>query len=162
MKKAQIKMFETVGVLVVFFFLLISGTIFYFNMQESAMKKELAKQAQLKSLQSAQRAMFLPELDCSFVSVQRDTCFDRLKLDAFAGVRADDPRLQETYFGIFGHATVFVREIYPNQDFNVTMYDNPPEEYGRKIVSFSPVLLYDPVGKGSAFGLMEVITYAAR
>ncbi len=155
-------MFETIGVLVIFFFLLISGTIFYFNMQESAMKKELAKQAQLKSLQSAQRAMFLPELDCSFVSVQRDTCFDRLKLGAFAGVRADEAKLQEDYFGIFGHATVLVRDVYPNQGFNVTIYDYPPEEYARKLVSFSPVLLYDPVSKGSSFGIMEVITYAGQ
>jgi hypothetical protein len=162
MRKAQIKMFETIGVLIVFFFLLVAGAAFYFNIQESALKKELAKQAELQSLQSAQRAMFLPELDCSFVSVQRDTCFDRLKLHAFQEVTETEPRLREAYFGIFGHATVVVRQRYPLSEMNVTLYHNPPEEYTKKLVSFSPVLLYDSVTKEASFGVMEVTTYASR
>lgn len=162
MDKAQIKMFETVGVLVVFFFLLVAGSSFYFYAQESAMKKELAKQAQLRSLQAAQRAMFLPELDCSFVSVQRENCFDKLKLNAFESVAKLRGGVIEEYFGLFGSAIVQVKELYPTKDFVVTLYYNPPEEYTRASKSFSPVLLYDPVTKDSSFGIMEVTTYAAR
>lgn len=162
-RKAQIKMFETIGVLVVFFFILISGTVFYFNIQKSAMQKELAKQAQLKSLQAAQRAMFLPELDCSFVSVQRENCFDRFKLAAFQAVTQAQPHAKETYFGLFGYATINITQIYPpDPDFiPIIIYDNPPEEYARALKSRSPVLLYDSVAKQSAFGLMEVTTYAS-
>ncbi len=159
-KRAQIKMFETIGVLVVFFFILISGTVFYFNIQKSAMQKELAKQAQTKSLQAAQRAMFFPELDCSFASIQRENCFDRFKLAAFAQVMSQ-PAAKEAYFGIFGYAVINVTEVYPDPGFSAMIYDNPPELYVRAIKSRSPVLLYDPIGKRAAFGLMEVTTYAA-
>lgn len=163
MRRAQIKMFETIGVLVVFFFLLVSGTVFYFHTQESAMKKELARQAQLMSLQAAQRAMFLPELDCSFVSVQRESCFDKLKLEAFGQVVIREPGLRESYFGMFGFATINVRQVYPEtSQLNVTLYENRPDEYARTTASISPVLLYDPVSRTSSFGLMEVTTYAEQ
>ncbi len=161
MAKAQIKMFETIGVLVIFFFLLIAGAVFYFNIQESALKKELAQQAQLKSLQAAQRAMFLPELDCSFVSVQRENCFDRFKLAAFQTVTQAQSRAKEAYFGLFGYATITITEVYPQPGLSTVIYDHPPEEYVRALKSRSPVLLYDSVAKQSAFGLMEVTTYAS-
>jgi hypothetical protein len=161
MRRAQIKLFETVGVLVVFFFLLITGTVFYFNMQESALRKELQQQSQLRSLQAAQRAMFLPELDCSFVSVTRENCFDKLKLKALQGVIADNLRAQEFYFGLFGFANVTVREIYPGGE-TFPIYDNTPDQYTRGPKSHSPVLIYDPVAKYYGFGIMEVTTYAER
>ncbi len=159
MKHGQIKMFETIGVLVVFFFLLVGGTTFYFKIQESAMQKELVRQAQLRSLQAAQRAMFLPELDCSFVSIQRENCFDRLKLKAFGSV-SQSPKTAQSYFGQFGFATVIVREAYPSTDFIVTIYTSIPDEYGKVLLTQTPVLLYDPVTKDFGFGVMEVTTYA--
>lgn len=156
-------MFETIGVLVVFFFLLIAGAVFYFNIQESALKKELAQQAQLKSLQAAQRAMFLPELDCSFASVQRENCFDTLKLTAFRTVLEQDPQAQQAYFGLFGFATVSVREVYPQKTDPLVLYELLPEEYvSRNLTAFSPVLLYDAVTRDYAFGVMEVRTYGTR
>ena len=160
MRRAQIKMFETIGVLVVFFFLLIAGAVFYFKMQESAIEKDLAQQAQLRSLQAAQRAMFLPELDCSFVSVQRENCFDKLKLKAFQDV-VQKPANQEAVFGMFGYASIRVSQEYPDADFHVVLYENVPEYHGA-LKSFAPVLLYDAVAKQYSFGVMEVTTYAAR
>jgi hypothetical protein len=162
MRKAQIQMFETIGVLVVFFFLLVASAAFYFKFQESALKKELAKQAQLQSLQTAQRAMFLPELDCSFVSVQRENCFDRYKLVALQDVAAQDSRMEKQYFGLFGYANVSVRQVYPATSFHTTIYARIPEEYHSVLKSFAPVLLYDPLEKSFSFGVMEVATYALR
>ena len=160
MRRGQIQMFETIGVLIVFFFLLVAGAAIYFNIQASSLQKELQKQAQSRSLQAAQRAMFLPELDCSFVSVQRENCFDILKLTAFPEVL--DEIGPEAYFRMFGFATINVTEIYPEQKSYPLIYDNPPDEYFRAIKSRSPVILYDPVLETSAFGLMEVTTYSAR
>ncbi len=160
MRKAQIKMFETIGVLIVFFFLLIAGTVFYFNIQKSAMSKELAQQAQLRSLQAAQRATYLPELDCSFARVTQENCFDRHKLSILAAATRDH---QETYFRLFGFANVTVTEAYPaTEPFRVTVYDNAPDEYSRMLKNQFPVLLYDPVSRAYSFGVMEVATYAAR
>jgi hypothetical protein len=157
--RAQIKMFETIGVLVVFFFILIAGAAFYFSLQESSLQKELAQQAQLRSLQSAQQAAFLPELDCSFVGVARENCFDTLKLDAFAGLMRESSN-RDAYFGLFGFANITVRQAYPALDTPVPLYLNPPPEYRRILRSHLPVLLYNPVSRDFAFGIMEVSTYA--
>lgn len=157
--RAQIKMFETIGVLVVFFFILIAGATFYFSLQESALQKELAQQAQLRSLQSAQQAVFLPELECSFVGVTRENCFDTLKLGAFSELM-EEPANKDAYFGLFGYANITVWQPYPESGLDVPLYLNPPPEYRRILRSHLPVLLYDPVAKGFSFGVMEVITYA--
>ncbi len=160
MKKAQIKMFETIGVLVIFFFLLVTGAVFYFKMQESAFQKELAKQAQLRSLKAAQRAVFLPELDCSLVSVQRENCFDRIKLSALQKLIEGEQHVHDEYFKTFGYANISVRQVFPASDFGMTIYYYPPDEYRRALQSRLPVLLYDPVSRDYAFGIMEVTTYA--
>jgi len=73
--KAQIKMFETIGVLVIFFFLLVAGVAFWFNVQQRGLQKQLARMDDLQSIQVVQRALFMPELDRSFVSVQKENCF---------------------------------------------------------------------------------------
>lgn len=162
MKKAQIKMFETIGVLVVFFFILIAGAVFYFNMQKSALQKEMFKQSQLRSLKSAQRAVFLPELDCSFVSVQRENCFDKLKLAALRDMVGGNQHVRAVYFRTFGYMNLSVREVYPDAGFEATVYEYLPEQYSGALKSQLPVLLYNPVTRASSFGVMEVTTYAAR
>jgi hypothetical protein len=156
MKKAQIKMFETIGVLVIFFFLLVAGASFYFKMQESALEREVAKQAQLRSLQAAQRATYLPELDCSLVGVQRENCFDRVKLRVFPEVASQQA---EEYFWIFGYANITVRELYPEQGAPVPVYDYPLQEYKHAPKSLVPVLVYDPFSRAYSFAVMEVTTY---
>jgi len=159
MKKAQIKMFETIGVLIVFFFLLVAGFVFYFNIQSSSLQKQLAQQTQLKSLKSAQRAVFLPELECSFVSVQRENCFDRYKLAVLQDVISKNTNIKNTYFKTFGYSNISVREVYPEGGV-IDLYNNPPEEFSTALKSRLPVLLYDPVTRDSAFAVMEVTTYA--
>ena len=160
MGKAQIKMFETIGVLIVFFFLLVAGAVFYFNIQKSELQKEIFKQSQLKSLKSAELAVFLPELDCSFVSVTRENCFDRFKLAALQDIIANDERVRRDYFNTFGYMNLSVREIYHATGFSVKVYEFLPDEFGSSFRSQIPVLLYDPVSRNSSFGVMEVTTYA--
>ena len=159
MAKAQIKMFETVGVLVVFFFLLVVGAVFYFNVQESAMEKELKKQVLLRSLQAAQRATFLPELDCSFLSVTKENCFDLRKLEVFPDLVEER---EQDYFRMFGYANITVKKVFPESDDFYLMYIKTLDEYSDATKSLIPVLLYDPVLRTYDFGVIEVTTYASR
>jgi hypothetical protein len=160
MKKAQIKMFETIGVLVVFFFLLVAGAVFYFQMQKSSIAKDLAKQSELRALQSAQRAVFLPELDCSFAGVRCENSFDKYKLVALKDIILQDSHTRQVYFSAFGYSNISVREVFPGNEFSVPLYDNPPPEYKRAPKTLLPVLIYDPVSRNSTFAVMEVTTYA--
>ncbi|MEM4263654.1 MAG: hypothetical protein QW666_02040, partial [Candidatus Woesearchaeota archaeon] len=104
MDKAQIKMFETIGVLVIFFFLLVAAASFYFQIQKSSLQRELDKQVQLRAMQVVQRALHMPELDCSFVNVQKDNCFDLLKMSALSSHLGTNPQEDYLvdYYSIFG------------------------------------------------------------
>jgi hypothetical protein len=158
--RGQIKMFETTGVLVVFFAMLAGGAVFYFNIQESAIEKELAQQARLRGMQVAQRALFLPELECSYMGVPEQNCIDRYRIKAFANVQ--DTKLQEALFGLFGDATLNISIAWPQEDFSATIYDRQPEKYTGRLAYQFPVLVKDPVTGTAAFGVMEVNTYASK
>ncbi|MEK6857974.1 MAG: hypothetical protein AABX39_05290, partial [Nanoarchaeota archaeon] len=68
MSKAQVKMFENIGVLVVFFFLLGIGIVFYSNYQSQSLAVEQKKLLELRSLKLAEQMYNLPELDCHYGS----------------------------------------------------------------------------------------------
>jgi len=158
MRKAQIKMFETIGVLVIFFFLLVMGVAFWFNIQKSGLQKQITRMEDLRSIQLVQRAMFMPELDCSFVSVQKENCFDKMKLQAFSDVLATDKGLQD-YFEYFGDGTITIREVYPAiVPYEVVLYNNTIQ-WKTKLQTQNPVLLYDPIANKYTFGVVEVVMY---
>jgi hypothetical protein len=162
--KAQIKMFETMAVLVIFFFLLVGGAAFYFQVQKSSVQRDIQKQQQLLAFQVVQKALFLPELDCSFVSIQKDNCFDKLKVRQLSLI-LNDPENEDffiDYFSVFGFADIKITQIYPdsNQTFAYTLYKNVPQDYSSIIKTQSPVLLFDAVENQYDFGVVEVDVYA--
>jgi hypothetical protein len=163
MKKAQIKMFETMAVLIIFFFLLVGGAAFYFQIQKSSVQKDLEKQAQLRSFQVVQKALFMPELDCSFVSIQKDNCFDKLKVAKLSSL-LNDPEREDfliDYFNVFGFSEIKITQLYPvNQTFTLTLYKNIPDDYREIIKTQSPVLLFDAIANRYDFGVIEVDVYA--
>ncbi len=159
--KGQIRMFETIGVLVIFFFMLGLGASVYSNYRTSSFEKQQRNLADLKAGSASDTAFYLPELDCNFVNVQTPNCFDIYKLNSLSELMKDRS-FRDSYFLLFGPAEVKVRQIFPESDYNVVVY-NYTTPYSRQIVSRSPVLLYDIANgvKGNyAFGLIEVTTYA--
>lgn len=62
-RKAQLKMFETIAVLVVFFFLIVFGVSFYFVMQRSSYNKQVERNMQITAIDIAQKISDIPELD---------------------------------------------------------------------------------------------------
>ena len=160
MRKAQIKMFETMAVLVIFFFLLVGGAAFYFQIQKSSIKRDLARQEQLRAFQVVQKALFLPELDCSFVSIQKDNCFDKLKVMNLGDLLKQE-KFMIDYFNVFGFSEIKVTQLYPvNVTFSYTLYKNIPEKYKSMISTQSPILLFDAVQNRYNFGIVEVDVYA--
>lgn len=161
-RKAQIRMFETMGVLVIFFFLLVAAASFYFQIQKSSLQRELAKQSELRAMQVVQRAMYMSELDCSFASVQKDNCFDKQKLAVLSshlGINPQEDYLVD-YYGMFGLSSIAITQLYPAIESKMLLYKNIPEKYSSKISAQSPVLLYDALSNRYDFGIIEVDVYA--
>jgi len=159
MKRGQIQMFETIGILVVFFFLIVIGMTAYMRFQESSFNKEKLDLDSKRSLAVSQRALFLPELDCSFFLVQTPNCFDRMKLSQVRELIGSSNDAKQFYFQLFGNTKMTVQEVYPNQLAQELVYDNPPEEIRGKKAVQSPVLLYNVTDKSYAFGILEVTVY---
>src|SRR5574341_399791 len=137
--RGQIKMFETIGVLIVFFFLLFTGSIFYFGAQKSSLQKEKVRASEQYAFQIVLKALYLPELDCSFLVTQRDNCVDRIKLEKLSRLLSTNETVRNDYYTEFGFADIVVTEAYPGRA-NWTLYKNAPEEYVDKLITQSPIL----------------------
>lgn len=157
MNKAQVKMFETVAILIVFFFLLIFGVSFYTLMQKSGIEKEAEKNIQLKSITIAQKTAYLPELDCAIVGIQIDNCFDVHKVLAFKEVLNDQSNMF-AYFPVLEYSKIHIESIYPNDKINITIYDQTGNRT-RKIPTFYPVVLYNATSNAFNFAVLEVSVY---
>ncbi len=158
MAKAQIKMFETVAVLVVFFFLLITGSMFYFNAQTSALKKEKVQAGEQYAFQIVLKSLYMPELDCSFLVTQKDNCIDAIKLKQFAFMLQNET-VRNDYFMEFGYASITVNQLFPSNTPMVKLYENIPPEYVDKLVTNNPILIYNAWNDIYLFGVMEVAVY---
>lgn len=156
--RAQIKMFETIAVLIVFFILLFAGIAFYFTSQTSAVEKEKRQAQDQYAYQLTLRALNLPELDCSFLVIQRDNCVDAFKLTLFSGLLEQQQTLEQ-YFPEFGYSTITIQPIYPQGNAFV-LYNNIPNLYSQNLTNKNPILVYHPLRDDYSFAIMQVNVYA--
>jgi len=156
-RKAQIKMFETIAVLVVFFFILIFGVSFYFVIQRSSYNRQVERNAQLLSVQISQKVSDLPELDCALTGIRIDNCVDQVKLNKLNEALENDTK-KLVYFNVLGYSEVVVRQIYPSGD-DLEIYSRLPNSFSSAYKNKIPVLLYDPVEEKYGFAALEVTTY---
>ena len=160
-KKAQIKMFESMAVLVVFFFMIVFGITFYFKLQETSLQREFLRNTQLQSIQIAQKSMFLPELDCSFVGVQKENCFDYEKIRQFAKMleqgQSGTEQARLYYFDVFGYSNITVYKVYPSSE-KIMLYSKPSNKESRKVTQV-PLLILDSKTNTYSFGYLEVMVF---
>lgn len=175
-KKAQIKMFETIGILIVFFFLIAISATVYFTFQRAAAQKEIVRQTELRALQIITKTFYLAELECSFLGVRKDACYDVAKLTAFAayacGADPNDictvgnPDIRLHYSEFFGTSKVRVTQIFPLPEpgelpASWLLWNEEPKKWRSAPASFSPVLLQDASADTYALGMVELKVYAA-
>ncbi|MBW2970035.1 hypothetical protein KY319_02835 [Candidatus Woesearchaeota archaeon] len=155
--KGQVKMFETIAVLIVFFFLLFTGAAFYFGAQKSSLQKERVKASEQYAFQTALKAFYLPELDCSFLVTQKDNCIDKIKMTKLAELINTNEKAQTDYYSEFGYSTITTKDVFTEEKW--TIYTNIPEDYTSKIKAQTPILLYDAWVDRYSFGVIEVDVY---
>jgi len=150
-------MFETIAVMLVFFFLLAFGLSFYFVIAKAGAQREHDRTMQLQAIQTATRISHLPEFDCVKVGVQIENCFDKFKVAQFSNL-IQDVHMRDAYFDIFGFVDVTLRKLFPGDEENYTIYSNPLPDVGYDLTQL-PVLVYSPVEDSFAFGVLEVRFY---
>jgi preprotein translocase subunit YajC len=159
--KAQIKMGESVAVMVVFFILLMFGFTFYSKFQEYSYKKEMEKQNQLKVLQVSQKASYIPELQCTIQNVQTDNCFDMQKINYFNKLTESENE-HVYYYNLFGNSLIYVEDIFPNPEnytvYNASLEDVQDAEF-EVLTSNVPVALFNASSNKYAIGILRILYY---
>lgn len=159
MRKSQLKMGETIAIMIIFFFLLVFGFSFYSRFQMVSFQAQHRKNLDLRSIQVVQRASFLPELQCSFKNIQVDNCFDILKIQEFDRLLASNPSIKADYFDMFESSDIKIRQIYPAGP-TYTLYSNPLGNFSFNLSTHVPVSLYNATSKQYGFGVIDINLYS--
>ena len=154
-KKSQIQIGETVAVLFVFFLLVVIGFIFYVGVIKDSIVSEKDELSQLKSIEIAQKVLYLPELQCSEgVVKEKENCIDTLKLEAAEQVIQKN---ELYYFDVFEFGNIYVKDIYPEPN-EWKIYSKITDDFKSNFSTNIPVSLYDPTIKKYSFGVLSVET----
>ena len=169
-RKSQIQMGETIAILIIFILFVSFGLIFYARMMEQGNQDKREESLELWAVQVAQKASFLPELQCSEENVRKDNCIDLLKITKAAEIF--DQRKIDYYYPMFGLANITIIVIFPNDptdihlgtDNYVELYTEipPNDKMLKKESTFIPITLKDYANKKSYFGILSVEVYLSK
>ena len=182
-RSGQIRMAETIGVIFIFFVIILFGIIFYYKYSEVAAKEQQEKLLATKAMDVTLKSLFLPELTCTRGEAEpEDNCFDMMKLRAAEIVMPEN--FEEYYFNLFPNVRITVEQIYPveldveGNNINWLLYDKPKmksvedengnmvliPDWARKEATYFIVALKDeikPKEKGQySFGVLKVEVYS--
>ncbi|MBW2974306.1 hypothetical protein KY366_01180 [Candidatus Woesearchaeota archaeon] len=159
--RSQIQMGESVAILFIFFILLVFGFVFYMNIMRGSAKVEIEENIQLKAIGVAQKASFMPELQCSRENVVDENCIDILKLTAASGLLKDN---NIYYYDIFGLSSIRVEEVYPGRDppKEWYLYNHTLANYSDRLSTFIPVSLFNASSEKYGYGVMVVDVYKQK
>ncbi len=173
-KKSQLKMMETLLILLIFVFLLGLVLMLYMNLSKASTQKSEDEKIELRSVEIAQTVSFMSELQCSAKNVAEDNCFDILKVRMLAELALADPEVQNKYYyDIFEFSKVSINLLYPavpsNLGVKYVIYDRKKRDYvnrtltdiePRAIIETNiPTTVYDSLAKKTYFGVLTVETY---
>ena len=158
-KKSQIKMFETIAVLLIFFILVGFGLIFYGRIQASGFQATQEENFELKAIQTAQLVSFLPELQCSSNNIIVDDCFDILKVEALSEFIEQNPNIRnEYYYDLFGFSSITIEQVYPSE-LSWKVYERTLTGNKAKSSIKIPVSLYNASSRSYNFGILNIDVY---
>ncbi len=161
--KAQIKMFENVGVMIVFFFLLSFGLVFYTTYQKNSIYKMDHQFKVDNALKSSKRVIYMPELRCT--ETKLENCVDYYKLNALVDtINNGGDYAFDYYYNIFGKSVVLYEQLYPNSGDFIEVYSNPllKGEISGIENTIIPVSLYNSVDQTYAYGVLNITIYLRK
>lgn len=134
-------MFETVAILVVFFIIVGIGFIYYSSISKTMAKREATERAELKSIETAQRLTYLPEIKCtSSIAKEIGSCVDYYKVNTFKRMFESDDNPKEYYFDILGFTTIKIKTLYPEEE-EIVIYDYPKPNWEKLDTYQVPIVL---------------------
>ena len=148
-------MMETIAILFIFFILVFLALVFFFGVMKVSVDEEIEESNELSSIETAQIASSLPELQCSQNNILESNCIDILKLENSVSV------INTTnYFNLFAYSKITVKQKFPDPANNWTLYEREPNEDDYDIrPTYFPISLFDPKTQNYYFGVMTIEVY---
>ena len=158
-KKSQIKLFESIAVLVIFIVLVSIGVRFYASVQMNSLREAQIKFSRLDSVKTSIIIANMPELSCSFEGITDTSCTDYLKLLAWEKLTNDpnDLSFKDFYYTQLGKSLIQVEELYPDEQYIVAY--NESENGTSSDYLMVPTVIHDPAYKENKFGILHIRTY---
>jgi len=157
MKKSQIQMGETIAILFVFSLLVAFGFIFYLRVMHGTESSRATENLQLRAIQVAQKASFMPEYACSEGNVVKDSCVDLIKVESVPALVANNKRY---YYDALGFGKIKISKIFPPPNEEWIIYDESMPDYKNKLKTIIPTALLNVTSGNYYFGVMEVEVYS--
>ncbi|HLP80066.1 MAG TPA: hypothetical protein VK158_05505 [Acidobacteriota bacterium] len=184
-RKGQMKILESIAVLLVFTFLFGFGIQFYAKLQTSAYEEQRERFSGLDAIRISSMLSNMPELTCSIQNTQQGNCIDIAKLNAWValetdtiptGVSAgiDDTFLRSYFQSQLGSATIEIEQLYPVATGSLggivtswKIYDEVPKVMldadkkndVSKTVTQVPVALLDSSRRRTNLGVLVITQY---
>ena len=155
-KKSQMQMAETIAIVFIFMLLMIFGSLFFVRITSSNTALKNEENMQLKAIEMAQKASFLPEIQCSQDGTAIEDCIDMLKLSSATGIMSDS---RVFYFDKFEFSNITLRQTYPSEQ-EWAIYQNIPSAYSNKKTTFIPTSIFDSANRKFHFGYIQVEVFA--
>lgn len=148
--KGQLRLFESIAVLLVLFFLFAFGMQYYGAYQHSQLERMGQQFSQIDSIKISTKVIGSPYLVCSDLNIRSGLCVDLYKMRALK--EFDDVELE------LGMTTITIVKTYPIEE-RVVVYNRTPTSYRNKITSHFPVIINDPFDFKNAFGFILIEIY---
>ena len=180
-KKAQLKILESIAVLIVFFFLVGLGLNFYGKIQLQSLQAAKDDFARNDAIKISQKIVHMPELRCSLQNTDQGSCIDLDQALAWSALQQDctgtvggdnaqslcSERLTQ-YFEQIGVGEIVLKRTYSsdpalesdlaNGVWILYNYSTPDSVSGKSAPTFTqiPVVIFDTLTKNRDLGVLQV------
>jgi|SaaInlLV_10m_DNA_2_1039722.scaffolds.fasta_scaffold00029_8 hypothetical protein len=168
-RKSQLKIGESILVLMIFFILLVLGLIFYAKIQVHLNEEEKDKYQAKRIIDMALAVKFLPELQCSTQATEEFDCIDLAKLESFEKVVGENLLYQRYYAQLFPNAKIIINQSFSPRGEALSesgkilidnVYELDPTKRASLTILSLPVTLYDPIMDINSFGFITLEAYS--
>ena len=157
--KSQIKLFESIAVLIVFVFIIAIGMRFYTSMQMQEFEDTRREFFQLNSVKVATIVSNLDELSCSFSGIGDTACFDLLKIASWDKVMQQENLVFMSYYLTqFGNSEIVITQIFPEEN-SWSVFEPARDTSGSFDRIRVPIKIHDPITRKNSVGVLDVKTY---
>lgn len=163
-KKAQMQMFETIGVLFVFFILLAFGLIFYAGFQKDSTQSIQDDDVELRLVSIAQTISGLPEIKCSEQDSIDENCYDLLSLEVLSSKMnefMDDGVIRNYFTSMFDYSNITIDVFYEkNRTFKrYPLYYENSIGYKNIRTNYVPITIIDSRDGEYYFGVLYLSVF---